>query len=150
MKMRGTGKDPLGRYAEGLIFDLEDFDTAMIEDFVEKGWAEILPPEEHPGRTTTQIAAAVVRGDALADPVEEKLAEDIEGREHAIVHLDDPDASEADYESEVEGARESQREWRGQIPPDALGGVPAKGKRSSGGGGSWGSEEKQPGGAAKS
>jgi len=68
-KMRGLGTDPLGRYGKDLIFDLPDEDPGQVEDFVRKGWAEVLPEREHPGRTVTQIAASMVRGDPLADPV---------------------------------------------------------------------------------
>ena len=136
-KMRGLGKDPLGRYGENLIFDLPDEDPGQVEDFVAKGWAEVLPEEEHPGRTVTQIAASMVRGDELSDPTEAKIAADLEGREHAIVHLDDPDATEDDYDAEVSEGREAQRPARNAITADSLGGVPAKG--GSGGGGSSGS-----------
>lgn len=126
-KMKGTGKDPLGRYSDGLIFDLEDNDPAMVADFVKKGWATVLPEDEHPGRTVTQIAAAVVRGDEMSDPVEQAIAEQIGGNAHAIVHLDDPNATQADYDAEVEGARKLQKTHRSQISADSLGGVPAKG-----------------------
>jgi hypothetical protein len=124
-KMRGTGKDPLGRYQKGLIFDLEDNDPDMVQDFVDKGWAEVLPEEEHPGRTITQIAAAMVRGDELADPVEQALAESIEGREHAIVHLDDPDATNEDYEEEAKKFGHG-KAYKRAISADSLGGLPAE------------------------
>jgi hypothetical protein len=102
----------------------------MIDDFVDRGWATVQEPEDHPGRTTTQIAAAVVRGDALADPVEQKLAEDIGDRAHAIVHLDDPDADHGQYEEEAAKNRE-QADYAGQIATDSLGGIPAKSGGSS-------------------
>jgi uncharacterized membrane protein YgcG len=177
-KMIGTGKDPLGRYSEGLVFDLEDNDPEMVQDFIDKGWANLLDEREHPGRTRTQIAAAMVRGDALADPVEQEIADEIGDDAHAIVHLEDPDATQSDYETETQkGPAGRQREVARQIPADYEGGVPnygksggARGSRSSGGsssssgttekasgggggsssGGSSGSAEKQPGGAAKS
>ena len=124
-KMRGLGKDPLGRYAEGLIFDLEDNDPDMVQDFVDKGWAEVLPEREHPGRTVTQIAAAMVRGDELADPVEQEIAAELEGREHAIVHLDDPDATEDDYDSEADKFGGRGKQFKRAITADSLGGLPA-------------------------
>jgi hypothetical protein len=148
-KMRGTGKDPLGRYMKDLIFDLEDNDPAMVKDFVDKGWADLLPEEEHPGRTTTQIANAMVRGDELGDPVEQKLAEDIGDDAHAIVHLEDPNAKEADYEKEAaKGPKSGQKEYRDQIAADSLGGVIGGGRTKKGSDAS-GNAEKQPGGAAK-
>lgn len=131
MKMKGMGKDPLGRYPKGLIFDLPDEDPALVEDFVAKGWAEVLGEDEHPGRSVTQIAAGMVRGDELADPVEAAMAEKIGDDAHAIVHLDDASATAADYDAEVAGARASQKEARNAISADSLGGMPAKGKRSA-------------------
>jgi hypothetical protein len=133
-KMRGTGKDPLGRYSEGLIFDLEDHDPEMVQDFIDKGWAELLPPEDHPGRTKTQIANAIVRGDELADPAERKLADEIGDDAHAIVHLEDPDATASDYEAEAQrGPAGNQREVRNQVPADYHGGPVDYGKQRAGG-----------------
>lgn len=121
-KMIGTGKDPLGRYSKGLIFDLEDNDPEMVADFIEKGWAELLPEEDHPGRTKTQIANSMVRGDALADPAEQAIAEEIGDDAHAIVHLEDPDASASDYDKEVEKRRARQSTPVRQVPADYEGG----------------------------
>lgn len=70
MRLKGTGKDP--RYSEGLIFDAP---SAEAQDYIDKGWATEVKPEEDPGRTERQIAESVVRGDALTDPVEQKIAE---------------------------------------------------------------------------
>ena len=158
-KMRGTGKDPLGRYMKGLFFDLEDNDPDMVQDFVDKGWAEVLPEDEHPGRTVTQIAAAMVRGDELSDPVEQQIAESIEGRQWAIVHLDDPDATEADYEEEAKKFGHG-KEYKGAISADSLGGLPhdpdakaEKAEKADKASGSdkkdSGNSERQAGGAAK-
>lgn len=134
-KMKGTGQDPLGRYSDGLIFDLEDNDPDMVQDFVDKGWAELLPEEEHPGRTKTQIAAAVVRGDQLADPVEQQMADEIGDDAHAIVHLEDPDATASQYEEEAQkGPAKNQKEMKRQIPSDFAGGGFAEAQRGPGGG----------------
>lgn len=132
-KMIGTGKDPLGRYMKGLIFDLEDNDPEMVQDFIDRGWAELLPEEDHPGRTKTQIANSMVRGDALADPVEQKLAAEIGDDAHAIVHLEDPDATAADYEADVEkGLKGRQSTVKNQVPADFEGGairIPGGGRK---------------------
>jgi len=141
-KMRGTGADPLGRYSEGLIFDLEDNDPRMIQDFVDRGWATLLDEKDHPGRSVTQIANAMVRGDALTDPAEQEIAKEIGDNAHAIVHLEDPDATEKDYEEEAaKGPGGEQVEYHSPIAADSLGGI-VGGGREKGGGESGGSKSR--------
>jgi hypothetical protein len=72
MRLTGTGKDPEGRYSKGLIFDAPEQDAQSI---IEKGWAKETAPEDDPGRTDSQLAAAAVRGDTLSDPIDRELAQ---------------------------------------------------------------------------
>jgi len=106
-RLIGTGKDP--RYPKGLIFDSPD-DTREHQSLVDLGWAEEGP--EHgvaPGyfgdHRTVEIANAAVRGDALLLPHEQKVAEEIENREHAIVHTDNAHAQHGDDVKDAEKAR---------------------------------------------
>ena len=86
-RLVGTGKDPENRYPEGIVFDapeaLEGRDEpgaigypGSAQDLIDKGFAERQDPEEDHGRQVSSVAAAAVRGDALTDPVEAKIAED--------------------------------------------------------------------------
>lgn len=92
MRMIGTGKDPEGRYPEGLQFDVPDVDPGARpqgEYLIEQGYAEYLKdPKDDTGRTQRQIAEAVVRGDLLNDPVDREIAEDIGGKAYELVHED--------------------------------------------------------------
>lgn len=90
-KLVGTGKDPLGQYGKGTVFDIPYGDDHWHE-LIDRGWAEEVSDVDHPGRTTTQIANAMVRGDALVHPAEQATADEIRGREHDIVRTQDPAA----------------------------------------------------------
>lgn len=89
-----------GTINEGAIGDLpleyEEWapeQTAPFRSLVESGAVEEMDdPKEDPGRTELQIASSMVRNDPLTSPVEQEIAKDLEGREHAIVHTGNPDA----------------------------------------------------------
>ena len=74
----GTGKDP--RYPKGQVVDIYTSDDAFgqgnlsEQDLVELGYVEAADPYQDPGRTPSQIAAAVVRGDTLSDPYDAAVA----------------------------------------------------------------------------
>ena len=106
MKLKGTGKDPLGRYSEGLIYDIQD-GTDELQDHLDRGWGEELPPEEHPGRTELQIANSMIRNDPLVDPVEQKIAKEIGDRAYAIVHTGDPEASAEEAQPSIDEESEN-------------------------------------------
>lgn len=105
-RLVGTGKDPLGRYGKGEVFDVpapdesgvaSDPDTNnLYQELLDKGWAKKLDPEDDPGRTKTQIADSMVRNEPLAHPVEQEIAEEIGDDAHAIVQLGDPNATKED------------------------------------------------------
>jgi pyruvate/2-oxoglutarate dehydrogenase complex dihydrolipoamide acyltransferase (E2) component len=90
-KLVGTGEDPLGQYGRGIVFDVPRADP-LFGELVAKGYADEVAPEDHPGRDDTQIAAAALRGDALAHPAERAAADRIGARAIDIVHTGDPDA----------------------------------------------------------
>lgn len=91
MRLIGTGTDPDNKYPEGLIFDAP---PVQAKKAIEAGFANALDPKDDPGRTPSQIAAAVQRGDNLSDPTDHELAGDISDREALeIVHgesIDEP------------------------------------------------------------
>jgi hypothetical protein len=74
----GTGKDP--RYPEGVVVDIMSAEDAYGPgnkselDLVEKGYVVAADPYQDPGRTPSQIAAAVIRGDTLSDPYDASVA----------------------------------------------------------------------------
>lgn len=96
MRAVGTGTHPEGRFPKGQVCDLNEVDGKVHPDYqslLDDGYLELLAPEDDPGRTTTQIANAIVRGDALTDPVDAKLADEISDEQAlAITHTGDPDA----------------------------------------------------------
>lgn len=97
-RLRGTGKDPLGRYGKGDVFDVPA-DDPQYDQLIEAGYAEEVAPEEDPGRTGIQIADAVVSqgGTAqLADPVDRALAKEVAPAAHDAVHTDNPYAEPGD------------------------------------------------------
>jgi hypothetical protein len=95
-RLVGTGKDPVGRYVEGVVYDIPAYDPSY-DDAVARGWGKPLDPEDDPARTKTQIANAVVRGDAIAHPVEAEIAAGMSADEAlAITHTGDPNASAGD------------------------------------------------------
>lgn len=104
-RLVGTGKAPDDQYLEGQVFDVESFDP-LYEDLLDRGWAEEVDPEDDPGRTETQIANAVVRGDPVAHPVERKIAEGIKDP-YAVVHRQDPKATDKELEKATKAGRES-------------------------------------------
>lgn len=91
MRLRGTGKDPDHKYPEGLVFDAPPHAARKL---VDEGYATTLDPKDDPGRTESQIAAAVERGDNLNDPTDAALAAGIDNRDAlATVHgepIDEP------------------------------------------------------------
>lgn len=121
-RLEGTGKDPLGRYGKGEIFDVPRSITAgegdeavtvendTYQELIDKGWAKEVDPKDDPGRTTTQVAdAKVVDPNAsLAHPVDASLAADISQADaYAIVHTGDPKAS-GDGDLKTDSIREAQ------------------------------------------
>jgi hypothetical protein len=97
-RLIGTGKDPLGRYGEDEVFDVPENDP-LYDELIEKGYAKALDPEDDPGRIHGQIAEAVVAqggSHQLADPVDQKIAEEVEDRALDIVHTEDPNAQAGD------------------------------------------------------
>jgi hypothetical protein len=95
-RLVGTGKDPEGRYGEGVVFDVPAYESTY-DDLIEKGWAEALPAVDDPGRSKTQIANAMVRGDLLSHPADAAMAAEIDDADAlAITHTGDPDASAGD------------------------------------------------------
>lgn len=91
-RLIGTGKDPAGSHVEGQMFDVRS-DDPLYQELIDKGYAKA-----HDGLVETkdaevlETANAVVRGDLAAHPREQKIADQIEGNEHAIVHQQDPGA----------------------------------------------------------
>lgn len=95
-RLEGTGKDPLGRYAKGIVFDVPESDP-LYEELIDKGWANEVKPEDDPSRTPEQIAQAVVQQHPLTDPVDAKLADKMGvDKAYAVDHTGDPDAKPAD------------------------------------------------------
>ncbi len=95
-RLEGTGKDPLGRYGKGEVFDVRE-DDPLYEALQEKGWAKKVAPEDDPGKTDSQVANAVVAqggSHQLQDPVEQEKAKKIGDRALDIVHTGDPDADQ--------------------------------------------------------
>jgi pyruvate/2-oxoglutarate dehydrogenase complex dihydrolipoamide acyltransferase (E2) component len=103
-KLVGTGTDPLGQYGAGVVFDVPRASPQFAE-LVAKGYANEVAPEDHPGRDDTQIAAAMLRGDALLDPAERAAAERIGDRAIDIVHTADPAADAGDGSPDPEQVR---------------------------------------------
>lgn len=99
MRAVGTGKHPEGRFPEGQVCDLPaalDGSGDVHPDyksFIDDGYLALLAPEDDPGRTRTQIANSIVRGDALNHPVDAALADEISPEQAlAITHTGDPGA----------------------------------------------------------
>lgn len=105
-RMVGTGNAPQG-YGEGQVFDVADQDYGTVEDLERKGWAKRVDPADDPGRTKVQIANSMVRGDLLGHPDDAAVADEIGTHDDAlaIVHLEDANATPADYEEEAEEGR---------------------------------------------
>lgn len=109
-RLVGTGKDPEGRATEGLIFDAPEAPegaepgsigySGSAQDYIDRGFAKRLDPEDDPGRTRSQIAAAVVRGDNLDHPEDRKIAEGFRGFGENPDEGDDPYAVIHEAESE--------------------------------------------------
>lgn len=100
MRVVATGKAPEGRFPEGQVGDFPEVDGAVhpdYQDFLDKGWHVPLDPVDDPGRTKTQIANSIVRGDTLNHPVDAEIAEGITDAEaYAITHTGDPEADPAE------------------------------------------------------
>jgi hypothetical protein len=104
-RLEGTGKDPEGRYGKGLVFDVPAWDP-VYDELIEKGWAKTVSLEDDPGRSKTQIANAMVRGDLISHPIEAKLASEIDmGDAYGITHTGDPDATWDDANPEPGSVR---------------------------------------------
>jgi hypothetical protein len=101
-RMVGTGNAPQG-YAEGQMFDVPEHDQGTVEDLERRGWATRVDPRDDIGHSKVGVAAAIVRGDMLSDPVDAEIAAEIGSVEAAlpIVHSGDPDATTGDYDAEV-------------------------------------------------
>lgn len=95
-KMRGTGKDPVGRYREGTTFDVPD-GSQEEKELVDRGWAEYVG-DAAKLRDDFQIANAVVRNDPLIHPIEAEMAAKVEDRAHDIVHSGDPKAKKGEVQ----------------------------------------------------
>lgn len=105
----GTGKDP--RYPKGVVVDIPDgsdlyngVGNLSELDLVEKGFVKPADPYADPGRTPSNIAAAVIRGDTLSDPYDAAVAVkeglvDEQGRPSAraydLVHEEPQDVAES-------------------------------------------------------
>jgi hypothetical protein len=129
-RLEGTGKDPLGRYGKGEIFDVpknisagdDTVENPTYAELIEKGYAKEVAPEDDPGRTLTQIADAKVvdPNSTLAHPVDAALADGIsEADAYAIVHTGDPKAK-ADGDLKTKEIRESQHDDRRQYGRSAV------------------------------
>lgn len=106
-RLEGTGKDPLGRYGKGEVFDVPS-DAPVYQELIDNGFAKKVAPEDDPARTVTQIADDIVSGRGThADPADAKIAAGIstEGA-YAIVHTGDPSAKASDL--------------NGNLKPDAV------------------------------
>lgn len=110
-RMRGTGKAPQG-YMKDQIFDVPEHDQGTVEDLERRGWAERVDPRDDPGHSKIGVANAMVRGDMLSHPVDAEIAAEIGGHDAALpmVHLEDTDATAADYEAEAAAGK---RDWEG-------------------------------------
>lgn len=114
-RLEGTGKDPLGRYGKGEVFDVPKYAAATVDaiaeggeqdinpvyqELLDKGYAKEVKPEDDPARTVTQIADAMTvdPNATLAHPADAAVAEKIgsEADALAIVHTGDPKATAAD------------------------------------------------------
>lgn len=122
-KLVGTGTDPLGQYGAGVVFDVPRADPQFAE-LVAKGYAEEVAPEDHPGRDDTQIAAAVLRGDALLDPAERAAADRIGDRAIDIVHTGDPSADAGDGSPDPAEVRSAAANLARAGNPDEYGPTP--------------------------
>ena len=58
MRMIGTGNDPLGRYPDGLEYDLPDDDPDAIAEHVERNWGRPVTDEADKGRRGRKKARA--------------------------------------------------------------------------------------------
>lgn len=96
MRLIGTGEAPNGQYPEGIVFDApSDASGTLLDEgqfLLERGWARIPDIAELPEADVVRVANAVVRGDPLTMPLDQAIAASIAGREHAIVHAQDPNA----------------------------------------------------------
>ncbi len=90
MRLIGTGKDPLNRYAKGVAYDLPDEDEQAIAE--PRAGLGTHPNEDETPPTAIQLAHAVLRGDNLLIPEEAQAADKLRDRAHAIAHEDDPGA----------------------------------------------------------
>lgn len=141
-RLRGTGKDPAGRYSEGTIFDVPDDTPEQGESLVEKGWAVPLDPKDDPGRTEVQVANAIVRNDPMLDPVDREVAAGI-SKPREVVHGEDVYAAdgvaeEADTHRFSEGGdnnRSTLKRDSNQLGDDDITAPASQSRRSSGGGG---------------
>jgi len=77
-RIRGTGDAPSGQYPGGQIADSPD-DSAEYNALVDAGWVDEVDPKDDPARSLVQIANAIVRGDALTDPVDQEIAAEFQG-----------------------------------------------------------------------
>ena len=104
-RMVGTGQAPQG-YHEGQVFDVPDVDEGTVEDLERKGWAKRLDPKQDIGHDKVSVANAMVRGDSVNDPVDREVAREIGSHDAAlaIVHTQDPDGTQEDYDAEVADA----------------------------------------------
>lgn len=160
-RLEGTGKDPLGRYGKGEVFDVPKYvdspyavhDTdgdrvvnSAYQELLDKGWAKEVKPEDDPGRTVSQMADHVVAtgGSLPLHPVEAAIAEKIDDP-YAIVHTGDPNASDSTGTLKPKAARDSQKSASRQSGPAELedeesdddeSGAAAKSSRSRSGSGS--------------
>lgn len=76
MRLVGTGKDPEQRYPEGLVYDAPPH---VAQKHIEAGFGVAQDPKDDAGRTESQIAAAVQRGDNLSDATDHELAGEFRG-----------------------------------------------------------------------
>jgi hypothetical protein len=95
----GTGTDPLGRYPEGIIGDFPD-GSPELQSVLDLGWVrEFDPASDYAENTKWQVANAIVRNDAVVDPVEAEVAKDIGEDAAAIVHEGNVDSTAAELQS---------------------------------------------------
>jgi hypothetical protein len=91
-RLQGTGRDPLGQYGEGVVFDVPRTDP-LYDELIANGHAEPVRPADDPAMDSTQVANRLVRGEPVDQhPGGPEHIENIGARAHDIVHTQDPDA----------------------------------------------------------
>lgn len=107
-RLIGTGTDPLGRYNEGEIFDV-DTNNPVYADLIDNGWAKPVAHADDPGRTPAQLADSIVAsGGELPEGARDRKAAldaglDNERDAFAKVHTGDPGVVAEDLHTGADG-----------------------------------------------